>query len=251
MSVFRIEKTNNYTVMSNYHLKDINLSYKAKELLSFMLSLPDDWDYSVKALVKVSKESIKAIRSTLKELEDMGYLTRTRIQLNNGRFDYEYAIYEKPYTQKGNTENGDTLKDTQINTKEINIKEQDKIDKAINIITKELIKNKKLIKILTNNNKSLTLKNSTLNEKLESKEDEIEELKEENFNLKYKLNYFESLFKKLINLIKDMFKKYNKKEQDKEFAEDLYNHGIINERTMSKLKFSCKNNDKEKDNFEL
>ena len=139
MSVFRIEKTNNYTVMSNYHLKDINLSYRAKGLLSFMLSLPDDWDYSVKGLVKVSKESIKAIRSTLKELEEMGYLIRTRIQLDNGRFDYEYAIYETPYTQKGHAVNGYTLEDTQINTKEINIKEQDKIDKTINMITKELI----------------------------------------------------------------------------------------------------------------
>ncbi|MDO4963185.1 MAG: helix-turn-helix domain-containing protein, partial [bacterium] len=103
MSVFRIEKTNKYTVMSNYHLKDINLSYKAKGLLSFMLSLPDYWDYSVKGITKVSKESIKAIRSILKELEDFGYLIRTRIQLDNGRFDYEYSIYEKPYTQKGNT----------------------------------------------------------------------------------------------------------------------------------------------------
>ena len=146
MSVFRIEKTNNYTVMSNYHLKDINLSYRAKGLLSFMLSLPDDWDYSVKGLVKVSKESIKAIRSTLKELEDMRYLIRTRIQLDNGRFDYEYAIYETPYTQKGHAVNGYTLEDTQINTKEINIKEQDKIDKTINMITKELI-NRNFIEI--------------------------------------------------------------------------------------------------------
>lgn len=146
MSVFRIEKTNNYTVMSNYHLKDINLSYRAKGLLSFMLSLPDDWDYSVKGLVKVNKESIKAIRSTLKELEDMRYLIRTRIQLDNRRFDYEYAIYETPYIQKGHAVNGYTLEDTQINTKEINIKEQDKIDKTINIITKELI-NRDFIKI--------------------------------------------------------------------------------------------------------
>ena len=146
MSVFRIEKTNNYTVMSNYHLKDINLSYRAKGLLSFMLSLPDDWDYSVKGLVKVSKESIKAIRSTLKELEDMRYLIRTRIQLDNGRFDYEYAIYETPYTQKGHAVNGYTLEDTQLNTKEINIKEQDKIDKTINMITKELI-NRNFIEI--------------------------------------------------------------------------------------------------------
>ena len=139
MSVFRIEKTNNYTVMSNHHLKDINLSYRAKGLLSFMLSLPDDWDYSVNGLAKISKESIKAIRSTLKELEDMGYLVRTRIQLDNGRFDYEYTIYETPYTPKGHAVEGYALKGTQINTNKQNTKEQDKIDKTINLITKELI----------------------------------------------------------------------------------------------------------------
>ena len=61
MSVFRIDKNGNYTVMSNYHLRDRRLSYKAKGLLSFMLSLPDDWDYSINGLVSISKESIKAI----------------------------------------------------------------------------------------------------------------------------------------------------------------------------------------------
>ena len=68
MAVFKIEKAKNYTVMSNYHLQDRNLSYKAKGLLSFMLSLPEDWDYSMKGLVAVSKENIKAIRSILNEL---------------------------------------------------------------------------------------------------------------------------------------------------------------------------------------
>ena len=69
MSVFKIEKTKNYTVMSNYHLRDKNLTYKAKGLLSFMLSLPEDWDYSINGLVKVSKEGKKAIRTMLEELE--------------------------------------------------------------------------------------------------------------------------------------------------------------------------------------
>ena len=73
--------------MSNYHLRDKNLSYKAKGLLSFMLSLPDDWEYSVNGLTAVSKESTKAIRSTLKELEDYKYLIRKKIQHKNGRFD--------------------------------------------------------------------------------------------------------------------------------------------------------------------
>ena len=63
MAVFRIEKNNNYTVMSNYHLRDKKLTFKAKGMLSFMLSLPDDWDYSLNGLCSVSKEGIKAVRN--------------------------------------------------------------------------------------------------------------------------------------------------------------------------------------------
>ena len=74
MSVFKIEKNKNYTVMSNYHLRDKNLSYKAKGLLSFMLSLPEDWDYSINGLVSISKEEVKAIRNILQELQRYGYL---------------------------------------------------------------------------------------------------------------------------------------------------------------------------------
>ena len=74
MSVFKIEKNKNYTVMSNYHLRDKNLTYKAKDLLSFMLSLPDDWDYSLNGLCAISKESKDGIRSVLKELQEYHYL---------------------------------------------------------------------------------------------------------------------------------------------------------------------------------
>lgn len=128
MSVFKIEKNNNYTVMSNYHLRDKNLSYKAKGLLSFMLSLPEEWDYSMKGLEKISKESIKAIRSILQELEKNKYLVRTRRQGEYGRFYYDYSIYETPYDlspyyQNGYTDKGNTPKDTQINTNIINTKE--------------------------------------------------------------------------------------------------------------------------------
>lgn len=149
MSVFKIEKTKDYTIMSNYHLRDRNLSFKAKGLLSFMLSLPEDWDYSISGLVSVSKENIKAIRSTLKELEDNHYLIRERINLPNGKFDYDYSIYEIPYDQNGYAVNGNTLKDTQINTNIINTNKQiDKDDKTKssffipeehNILTLELV----------------------------------------------------------------------------------------------------------------
>ena len=138
--VFRINKTKNYTVMSNYHLQDKELSFKAKGLLSCMLSLPDDWNYSVRGLASISKEGIKAINSILKELEENYYLKRERKQENNGRFYYEYNIYETPYTQKGITDKGSTLNGTQINTNIINNNNKDKIDKAFNPITSELIK---------------------------------------------------------------------------------------------------------------
>lgn len=138
--VFRINKTKNYTIMSNYHLQDKKLSFKAKGLLSCMLSLPDEWNYSVRGLASISKEGIKAINSILKELEENYYLKRERKQENNGRFYYEYNIYETPYTQKGITDKGSTLNGTQINNNIINNNNKDKIDKAFNPITNELIK---------------------------------------------------------------------------------------------------------------
>ena len=104
MAVFRIEKNKDYTVMSNYHLRDKKLTFKAKGMLSFMLSLPDDWDYSLNGLCSVSKEGVRAIRTILQELEQNKYLERKRIQNINGCFDYDYYIYEQPYTQKGNME---------------------------------------------------------------------------------------------------------------------------------------------------
>lgn len=96
MAVFKIEKNSNYTVMSNYHLQDRNLSYKAKGLLSFMLSLPDDWDYSINGLVAISKERIDAIKSILIELKNNNYLEIKRFRNKKGLFEYEYYIYEIP-----------------------------------------------------------------------------------------------------------------------------------------------------------
>ena len=105
MSVIRVNKTKDYTVMSNYHFRDKRLSLKAKGLLSEMLSLPNNWDYTVMGLVSLNKESKSAIQSTLKELEDCGYLIRTRTQDQKGQFDYIYDIYENPVTEKPQTEN--------------------------------------------------------------------------------------------------------------------------------------------------
>jgi len=97
LAVFRVEKNKNYTVMSNVHLRDQNLSLKAKGLLSLLLSLPDDWHYSIRGLAKISKESPDGISSGLKELEKAGYLTRRQIRGEHGRMGQtEYIIYEMP-----------------------------------------------------------------------------------------------------------------------------------------------------------
>ena len=76
MAVFRVERTGDYTVMSNFHLKDKRLSLKAKGLLSQMLSLPDDWDYTLSGLSYINRESKDAIRSAVNELETAGYIRR-------------------------------------------------------------------------------------------------------------------------------------------------------------------------------
>jgi len=110
VAVFRVNKTKDFTVMSNYHLKDKELSLKAKGLLSQMLSLPDSWDYSIEGLVSINKESRGAIQSTLKELEDGGYLVRERLQNEKGQFEYVYNIFENPQTDKPQTENPYTVK---------------------------------------------------------------------------------------------------------------------------------------------
>ena len=98
MAVFRVERTRDYTVMSNHHLKDGELSLKAKGLLSMMLSLPDEWNYTTRGLARICKEGVDAIGKALKELETAGYIVRRQLRGANGRItDTEYTIYEKPH----------------------------------------------------------------------------------------------------------------------------------------------------------
>lgn len=97
MAIFRVERTRDYTVMCNYHLRDQNLSLKAKGLLSMMLSLPDDWNYTTKGLATICKEGVEAIGTGLKELEQAGYIVRRLLRGDHGRItDTEYIIYERP-----------------------------------------------------------------------------------------------------------------------------------------------------------
>lgn len=124
--IFRAEKTKNYTVMSNYHLRDNNLSLKAKGLMSLLLSLPDDWDFSINGLLSLIKESETCLRSTLEELKRFNYLIVTKYNDENGRFDYIYNLYEIPQTeplpdtQKPDIQNLYMENEGQLNTNIIN-----------------------------------------------------------------------------------------------------------------------------------
>ena len=145
MAVFRVERTRDYTVMSNYHLRDKNLSLKAKGLLSQMLSLPEDWDYTLAGLSYINRESKDAIRSAVNELEKAGYVQRRQTTDANGKFSVnEYIIHEcpvtpapsleKPLSENPTTDNPSTGKPlsenpTQINTKKTR-KEKQNTDRA-------------------------------------------------------------------------------------------------------------------------
>ena len=97
MAVFRVEKNRGYTVMSNHHLRNPDLTLKAKGLLSQMLSLPENWDYTLKGLSSINKESIDAIRTAVWELEKAGYITRRQGRDGKGKMTaIEYTIYEQP-----------------------------------------------------------------------------------------------------------------------------------------------------------
>ena len=97
MAVFRVERNTGYTVMSNHHLRNKELSLKAKGLLSQMLSLPEDWDYTLAGLSHINREKIDAIREAVKELEKAGYIVRSRERDEKGRLrGADYVIYEQP-----------------------------------------------------------------------------------------------------------------------------------------------------------
>lgn len=141
MAVIKVHKTKGYTVMSNHHLREKEMSLKAKGLLSIMFSLPEDWDYSIAGLVTLSKDGKDSVMKALKELEEFGYLVRTKITNELGQFKgYQYDIYEepnsakpnkeKPYAEKPNTDNPPQIITNKQNTKEPTTEEvNDKLDK--------------------------------------------------------------------------------------------------------------------------
>lgn len=147
MAVIRVNKTADYTIMSNRHFKEKEMSLKAKGLLSLMLSLPDEWDYSISGLVAICKENESAIKSTLNELKTFGYLIVTKKMPNetdSGRIEYEYNIYEQPQEKQREekqgienqgvefqgVENQGQLNTNKSITKELNIENKKKERKA-------------------------------------------------------------------------------------------------------------------------
>lgn len=146
MPICKVEKTSNYTVMSNTHLRDGRLSLKAKGLLSLCLSLPDNWDYSLAGLISICKEGKSAVMAALDELKEYKYLIITETRDYHGHFDYVYTFYENPeeilphtdfqytvknesknlpytdfpYTVKPNTVEPNTVNQPQLNTNIIN-----------------------------------------------------------------------------------------------------------------------------------
>ena len=147
MAVFKVRKVKNYTSMSNEHLQNKELSLKAKGLLSYMLSLPDDWNYSLEGLVPNCKESKTSIRSTLNELKQHGYLSVEKLYPNkteSKKIEYDYNIYEErdlnpyiknqdmdnPYLASQHIENNTQQSTNKQITNRLNTKEQiDKEDK--------------------------------------------------------------------------------------------------------------------------
>ena len=131
MAVFRVEKNHNYTVMSNYHLRDTALTLKAIGLLSKMLSLTDEWDYTTRGLAAICKEGVDAIGAALKELESHGYLVRRQLRDSRGRItDTEYTIYESPHPPLPDTAEPYTEKPAQLNKDRRN-KEKEIPDESI------------------------------------------------------------------------------------------------------------------------
>lgn len=138
MSIIRVHKTNNFTVMSNTHFKEKGMSLKAKGLLSLMLSLPDDWNYSISGLVRLSKDGKDSVMTALAELEEFGYLTRHRTTDSKGKFSgVEYNIFEQPQQGKPVAENPNSTEQHAENTNsenpsQLNTKESITNDKLLN-----------------------------------------------------------------------------------------------------------------------
>lgn len=204
MSVFRIEKTKNYTVMSNFHLKEKKMSLKAKGLLSLILSLPDDWDYSINGLATLSKDGVSAVRTTLTELELFGYLRIDKLypdKTDSGRIEYTYNIFETPQLKQDgekqdienlHVENLHIENRIQLNTKELNTNNTDTISNDIVIDENEKSKNSqsKTTQLLANSLDDKTSNNITTSSLIEKPKKKVNKKQENIMTMKGMINTF-------------------------------------------------------------
>ena len=153
MAIFRAIKNKNYTCMANYHLQDKNLSLKAKGMLSIMLSLPEDWDYSAKGLESLSTDGNTSVRNTLKELEDNHYLIRERVFENGKIVDWKYTVFEskEQYEDYINTEELQVVENTQLE----NVQQQTNNNKILKQLNTKKVNNKNNTNVLLDENSSL------------------------------------------------------------------------------------------------
>lgn len=215
MSVIRTIKNDNYTTMCNTHLRDKNLSLKAKGLLSMMLSLPDKWHYSVKGLEGICKESKNTINSVLNELEDNNYLVRRRRYCNGKISEWEYIIFE-------NNENHDEellhLKNEDIENEDIEI--QDIENRDVYKITKELNTNR----LNTNEYKEKNIKKESVNSVIAEYT--------ENKDLQDALHDFVDMRTKARKPLTVRAMKLSLNELDKLAADDVTKIAIVNQSIM-------------------
>lgn len=263
MAKVRVEKNRNYTLMSNYHLRDKQLSLKAKGLMSFVLSLPEDWNYSVEGLASVCMESKNTINSILHELEDHKYIKRTRIYENGKIADWEYIIYEEPnlYPKNEDIENLDIENCAQINT---NIYNNNIINNKRNYNKENIIKRKNIY-FSTSNNDNLyftkdnlyTEDNTSNNTSFNSPNVKYKVLTIANYNnVKYKvLRYTKEKTKENIynsSNIDDNIKEKKKENPEVQEIFDYYNTlelkkmRNLNEKTIKAIKKALKEYPKEK-----
>ena len=153
MAVVRVNKTKDYTVMSNTHLRDSGISLAAKGLLSVALSLPDNWENSIEGLCKYCNCGKDKMRTIMKELKDGGYLRIFKTNSESGTFDYEYIFYEKkqPDTEKPHLVEPHLVEPDMVNPPQLNTKEQNTKEQNTNtpITPKEKAKKSKTSKVLT------------------------------------------------------------------------------------------------------
>lgn len=137
MAIYRVHKNKNYTTIDNNIFKNKDMSYKTTGLLCTMLSLPDDWNFNIAGLVSLKSDKDTVVRTALQELEELGYLTRTKVRSNSGTFiDWQYDIYEEPLVEKPQVENPQVEKphvenQAQLNTNKLNTKELNNKKKII------------------------------------------------------------------------------------------------------------------------